>query len=888
MTMRLDPDLWRRIGQVLDAALSCEPEQWPAVLDATCAGAPDVRREVEELLGRVDRARGFLELPPAAAAAAVIAEANEAQVSESGRRIGAYEIEREIGRGGMSRVFLAHRADGQFEQRVALKLLRPGLDTEIDRARFRAERQILASLNHPNIARLLDGGLTNAGQPYLVLEYVDGEPIDAYCDANALSVRERLTLFLMVADATQYAHRNLIVHRDIKSSNVFVSVDGAVKLLDFGLAKLLEPGAYGRDSSGMHTVTHWMTPEYAAPEQIRREPVTTLTDVYQLGAVLYRLLTGRLPFTAHDGDLQELQAAVLRGDPMPPSAAIANADAARAKALRGDLDAITLKALRKDPVERYASVEALADDVRRYLSGHPVHARRITRLYRMRRHVRRHRIETVAVAGITLSVLAGSGISMWQARRAARERDLAALASRESQAVTSFVMGLFDSSDPAVTRTNPLSAVELVRRAVGRADLLNGEPLAHARMLEVTARLYQSLGQYADAFGVLQRAITIRRDLRPGNPAELSAALGQMSELLLRLGRYRTADSVSREALELQRQALGPNSPAVAGTLHQIASIAVYLGNLPVAEQSQREALAVSQQVFGENDTLTAQRHLQLGAIFRREGRMADAEREYRGGLASLTRTVGPDNPQVADAMLGLAYLLDEVRGRYTEAEVLYRRALQVRRRAFGDAHPLVAATLLDYAEFLSRRGDRGAAVAPARQGVDIVLREYGVEHSVVAVQSGRMAAILYRAGHADEATILYHRSIATTRRLRGRDHENLVGLELGLAEVMIDRRDFVAADSLIRDAIRIRRQAGGPDNPGIAPAEGFLGMLMTREGKYAAADSILRHSVATLERQVGRDYPDVRLLYGYLADLDDARGRHAEASRYRAISLAR
>lgn len=192
MTTRLDPDRWRRIGEVLDAALSCEPEHGPAVLDATCAGAPDLRREVEELLRRVDRARGFLESPPTAAAAAVLAEANEAQVSECGRRIGAYQIEHEIGHGGMSRVFLAHRADGQFEQLVALKLLRPGLDTEIDQARFRAERQILASLNHPNIARLLDGGLTDAGQPYLVLEYVDGQPIDAYCEANALSVRDRL------------------------------------------------------------------------------------------------------------------------------------------------------------------------------------------------------------------------------------------------------------------------------------------------------------------------------------------------------------------------------------------------------------------------------------------------------------------------------------------------------------------------------------------------------------------------------------------------------------------------------------------------------------------------------------------------------------------------
>jgi len=888
MSPSLDRDHWQRIDEVLDAALAREPEHWPAVLDTECAGAPELRREVEDLLRRVGEARGFLESPPAVAAAAIL-ETHEAYGPVAGRRIGAYSIVREIGRGGMSRVFLACRADGQFEQHVALKLLRPGLDTELDRARFRVERQILASLNHPNIARLLDGGITDAGQPFLALEYVEGHPIDTYCEQHALTVRQRLELFLAAAEATQHAHRNLIIHRDIKSSNIFVSVDGVVKLLDFGLAKLLEPSGYAAESSMTHTGARWMTPEYAAPEQITHAPITTLTDVYQLGAVLYRILSGRVPFTVRGGDLRELEAAVLHGDPAPPSVAVADSHPSRIKALRGDLDAIVLKALRKEPAERFASVEALADDVRRYLSGHPVLARRITAIYRARRFVRRHRIETVAALAISASVLGGAGFSMLQARRAAAERDLAAIASRESQAVTSFVMGLFETSDPAEAQGDTLTAGELVRRAAARAERLQGQPQAQARMLEVTGQLYQSLGQYHDAYAVLERAISIRRAKRGGDSGELAATLAQLSDALLRLGQYAAADSVARETLRLQQDAPGPKHAAAAAvTLHQIASIAVYRGELSVAEAYQRRALSVRQAVLGANDSLTAESHLSLGAILRAEGRMSDAERESRLGLAIMERTVSPDSPQLADAMLAIAYLLDEVRARYSEAEPLYRRALAIRRRSFGDGHPMVAASLLDLAEFLSHRGNQSEAIAQARRAVEIVRRDYGSEHPTTVVFEARLAGILHHAGQLDEATALFRQAIVSDRRLRGSDHETMAGLEVDLARLLIDRRDYHGAESLVLDAVRIRQRASGPNAPGTAATKGLLGMLMMREGRYPAADSILRRSLATMERQVGRAHPTVRELYGWLADLEDARGRHADAVQYRAIADTR
>lgn len=887
MSEDVDAGRWRRIGDVLDAVLASPRDRWAALLDAECAGDPGLRRDVEHLLSRVDDARGFLQAPPAAAAAAVIAEAQLASDADTGRRIGAYRLVREIGRGGMARVFLADRDDGQFEQRVAVKLLRPGLDTEIDRARFRAERQILASLNHANIARLLDGGLTDAGQPFLALEFIEGQPIDAYCEMHRLSLRERLRLFLMAAEAIQYAHRNLIIHRDLKASNIFVDDSGVVKLLDFGLAKLLEPSASSDRSLATRPTAHWMTPEYAAPEQIRREPVTTLTDVYQLGVMLYRLLSGRLPFVAPDGDLRELEAAVLRGDPPPPSAA-APADPSRVRVLRGDLDAIVLKAMRAEASERYASVEAFADDIRRYLSGHPVLARRPTAFYNTRRLIRRHRIESIAVVAIVLSIVVGTALALWQARRAARERDLAAVASRESQAVTSFLMGLFEVSDPNATRGDTLTAAELVRRAAARAERLRGQPLAQARMLEVTGRLYRGLGKPRDAYDVVRQAVALRRATPRGDLPALAASLGQLSDALSALGKCQAADTTARESLATWERAVGPDDPAIAPALYRLAATAVDCGRLEMAEAYDRRALAVREARLGPDDSTTADAHLNLGAMLRREGRFADAERELRLGLSTLRRTVGESSPWLANASLQLAYLLDESDGRYAEAEPLYREALAIRRRAYGDANPLVGAALEDLSDLMVRRGNGEAAVALARQGYDIVLRAFGPDHPTTASFTSYLAWVVSAAGHVAEAERLYRRSLALARRLNGRDHESVAGVEAGLARVLIARHQWAAADSVLRDAIRIRQRVQGADHLNTAATQAMFGMLLAREGRYSDGDSLMRQSLRTMERQVGRAQPDVREVYGWLADLDDARGRRDEASRYRAIANAR
>jgi tRNA A-37 threonylcarbamoyl transferase component Bud32 len=506
----IDAERWRLVEEVLDAALACEPEEWDAVLEARCGADAELRREVAEYLGRVSAAEHFLTAPPNALAARLVVEGHEAVNGNRyvGRRIGNYRVVRPIGRGGMARVFLAERADGQFEQDVALKLLRPGFDSDVDVERFRAERQILASLSHPNIARLYDGGVTDDGLPFLVLEYVEGEPIDCYCETHSLPARARLDLLLEVADAVQYAHDRSIVHRDLKPSNILVSADGAVKLLDFGLARMLEEGVTG-EAPPTRTGHRWMTPEYAAPEQVRGSAITSRTDVYQLGAVVYELLSGHTPFAHRARTLHELEMAALDQDPEPLGGDF-----------RGDLDAIILKALSKQPEDRYATAGDFAEDIRRHLTGHPVRARHATVGYRMRRFVARHRVRLAAAAVVVL-VAGASATAVVAERSRERGADSAANLVRQLRALPA-----------TIGDANRGDAERLVSRSESAARNLSIPAESRAQLLEAAGRVEVGIGEQQRGFALLQQSLVIRRQ-QAGIPS-----VDSVSPVAMQVARY--------------------------------------------------------------------------------------------------------------------------------------------------------------------------------------------------------------------------------------------------------------------------------------------------------------------------------------------------------------
>jgi eukaryotic-like serine/threonine-protein kinase len=629
----MDADRWRRIEEVLDVALTVEPSRWSGLLDEQCSGDPELRQQVEALLLRVETARDLLRSPPTELAAAVLAEAREAEQASrfEGRRLGAYRIVREIGRGGMARVFLAERADGQFRQQVALKLLRPGLDTEADRERFRTERQILAGLSHPHIARLLDGGVTEDGQPYLVLEYVAGQPIDTYCAARGLDLAGRLDLFLTVCEATRYAHRNLVVHRDLKPTNILVDEGGTVKLLDFSLAKLLAPAP---DEAYLPTRTghRWMTPDYAAPEQIRGEPVTTLTDVYQLGAVLYQLLTGSVPFAGRAGSLHDLEAAVLRDDPEPPSSVSARMGSpVLARRLRGDVDAIVLTALRKEPERRYPSVEALADDLRRSRNGHPVRARQASAPYRARKFVARHRGVVAGAALASLALLTATVVSLGQAREAQRQRDAALWESQRADAQVEFQRLLLSE-----VGDRPLTMREILDHGQALLEREHGgDPPFLGSLLLQLATGYAELGATEQRAALLTRAESLA--VASGETGRLAVVRCDMADNLRMQGRYDDAWRTLAAASALV--APGSDLGAEASCLAVRSALANETGRPGESIEAARRGLAIKEQLGRTRDMEYLGLLSNLAAALDGEGRLREAVATYERVIAVMDST---------------------------------------------------------------------------------------------------------------------------------------------------------------------------------------------------------------------------------------------------------
>ena len=527
----MTPEEWRNVRGIFERALELEtgPTR-QAFLNDACAGESGLRNEVESLLAAHHEASGEFLTGQAIDAVSGLAEP-EPPEALTGHRVGPFRILEQIGRGGMGAVYRGERADDHFRQQVAIKVVRGGLADDFSIQRFKAERQILANLDHPNIARLLDGGATGDGQPYVVMEYVQGRPIDAYADAHRLPLRERLGLFRTVCSAVAYAHQRLVVHRDIKPANILVTEQGDVKLLDFGIAKILDGAESGQTGDATVTMVRLMTPEYASPEQIRGEPVTTATDVYSLGVVLYGLLTGRRPYPASSRTPHEIAQAVLETEPAKPSAA---ADPKTRRRLEGDLDNIVLKALRKEPERRYASVEQFSEDIRRHLEGLPVAARPDTVRYRSSKFVRRHKIQVIAAAVAVLALLGGMAATLREAYIASQERRRAEQRFNDVRRLANSLLFEVHDAIQNLPGATPARKI-LVDRALEYLDKLAQEAKGDLSLQRELAAAYErvggvqggfraaNLGDTAGAMASFRKALAIRESIVAADPANLAA-----------------------------------------------------------------------------------------------------------------------------------------------------------------------------------------------------------------------------------------------------------------------------------------------------------------------------------------------------------------------------
>ncbi|MEF8796928.1 MAG: serine/threonine-protein kinase, partial [Salinivenus sp.] len=719
-------------------------------------------------------------------------------------------------------------------QTVAIKLLQRRLHADDADTRFRAERQVLASLEHPNIARLLDGGVTEGGRPYLVMEHVDGPPVTQYAAANALGLDARLDLLLQVADAVQAAHGSLVVHRDLKPSNVLVTETEAgpqVKLLDFGIAKLLDD-SLPVTRPVTRTGHHLMTPSYAAPEQIRRAEVTVATDVYQLGVLAYELLTGGRPFDMQGKRLTDVERLVVETDPARPSRA-ATSEAVPPRALEGDLDTILLQALRKAPGRRYRSVEALAADLRRHRRREPIHARTATLGYRTRKFVQRHRWGLATTVGGVL-LMAAALVAVLHERNQAQQE------ARKAEQVSAFLVDLFEAADPNESQGDTLTARALLRRGRDRLGALDETPAVQAEMMHVLGQTHRRLARYEAADTLLRRALDLRASVHGDDHPATLESLSALALLRRDRGHFSAADTLLRKVIRVRRTLRGDTHPSVVEALMDQGFVQRRRGDLPGAARSLRDALDAKQARADAPDLLTAELLFNQAAVLREQGRHAAALPLQRRSLDLVRRLTDGPHPGV-EANLGNLALLRKEQGHSTAADSLYRAAIE-------------QATAL-----------------------------YGPEHPQVALWTGNLGTVYLEQFRYAAADSLFRRALAIDRAVHEMPHPNAALHLDNLADTHSEAGRYAAADSTYRAALHMMRRVHTPPHPRVANVLRDYGQLRMRAGRLDSAAAMLERSVAMSRRVHPPDFPDVHMATLRLAAV---RGRQGNARA--ADSLAR
>jgi eukaryotic-like serine/threonine-protein kinase len=836
---------WPRIEALFDEAAALPAPSRADFLVRECGEDVELRGEVESLLAADEEAPAFLGRP------ALLGAEPPPPVSLVGRRVGQYRVEAALGQGGMSTVYLAVRADDAYQQKVALKVLACGPDRSDLAARFRAERQILASLDHPGIARLLDGGATDDGRPYLVMELIEGEPIDQFCDRHHLGLEARIDLFRQVCAAVQYAHQNLVVHRDIKPSNILVGADGVPRLLDFGIAKLLDGAELPGRIDATLTGQRLMTPQYASPEQVEGRAITTATDVYSLGVLLYVLLTGVLPYRLPGTSSDAVQRAVLEQDAERPSTAIGREARGRhlRRKLRGDLDNIVLMALRKEPARRYASVGLLSDDLRRYRERQPVAAQADTLGYRVRKFVGRHRAG-VGAAAVGLAMIVGLAATMTvQAVRLAHQRDEIRAERDKALKLTQLLEQVFAGSDPGEARGETLTAREVLDRGAARAmATLEDQPETQASLALVIGRVYEKLGLRERAQPLLQQSLSQRRRLYGQSHPAVAESLLALAVLDQDRGEFAAAETGQRQALEiLRRPPVGPESK-VGDALNDLSATLIARAKYPEAESVLREALAIHRQAHGDRHESVSGDLSNLGSVLRRMGRLGEAEASHREALAIGRQVFGPVHPALARQVNNLAVVLKD-EGELAEAETLAREALSITRTLYGAEHPDIALQLSNLASILQARGDHEAAIATAREGLSMRRKLFGPDHEQVAMSLNNLGDSLEQKGDLAAARPLYEESLRILRKALGDAHPRCAVVLTNLAKLSLAEGDLARAEALAREGLEIRRRALPPDHPDLGTSLVTLGSIRLAAHSGDEAEVFLRQGLAVLTK---------------------------------------
>ncbi len=873
-------ETWRKAFALFEQITALEPADRNRELAELASSNPEVYAHVLTLLGTPRSADATAK--PWGRRATDAQTTAEAPAADA--RFGPYRLEKQLGIGGMGEVWLARRSDGRFDGLVALKVLHAHIAQSSARERFVREGKILGHLSHPNIARLLDAGSTPLGVSYLVLEYVEeGVPIDKWCDDQKLDVAARLHLFLQICAAVSHAHAHLVIHRDLKPPNILVTARGEIKLLDFGIAKLLENEASAGETELTRLGGRAMTPDFAAPEQILGLPVTTATDVYSLGVLLYLLLCGRLPHQRRQRSAYELEKELLEGRPPTLARALSNTEEAELiaerrattahrlkRVLAGDLDTIVHKALRLEPDRRYKSVEQLAGDINRYLTGRPVTAVRDTWTYRARKFVSRHAVGA-AIASVAGVLLAGFVLAMYlQMQRTDQER-------ARAERVSSFLVELFEQSDPYQTRGNQVTARELLDKGARQIDdRLTDHPETIAALAGTIGRIYNRLGASDEAVPLLQQARSANEALNGASNVEAAAIASELGIALLALGRLDEAKAELERALEIYSRDRGPDSREVAQTLMNLGSVAFDAGDHASAEARFRESLALYAQLGQESGADAATTMLELANLLSHLGRYEESIGLLRKSLRIDRATLGEDHPRVIMETHSLAYALQMERD-FAAAEPLFRESNERIRRTLGPDHPYTIDMLSNYARFLRRLGRLDAAEPMFREVIDYNVRTRGAAHPNVATARANLAILLHDAGRLDEARSEYQAAIDTYAKALPPEHPSFIAVHAGLGRVLVDEGHLEQALPMLERAVEIAGTTMTPESPSLAIARVSLASALAQLRRFDEANRLLDGSYEIVLKTQGEGSAIVRHAKHARAAIQQARARLAQ-----------
>ena len=844
MTSPLTPERWDRVAEAFEQAVAAPAGDRVAVLRSSLGDDPLLLREAEEMLGA-----HFADTPLAVESRLIAAGTTEGSLAP-GALVGPYRVIAMIGEGGMGEVYRAERNDGAFERVVALKVVRPGLRSEEFARRFKLERTILSRLTHPGIVTILDGGVADDGRPYLVMQFVDGEPVTAYCTHHALGLPERIRLVHQIAEAVQYAHGRLVVHRDLKPSNILVTGDGGVRLLDFGIAKLLvdEPDSGERTRSMLRL----MTPEYAAPEQLRGEPVTTATDVYALGALLFELLTGRRLVQGADRSLSALERLVLEGvPPLPSEAAVGQGWRRR---LRGDLDRIVLMALRKEPERRYASAGALADDLERYLAGRPVRAERDTVWYRTRKFAARNRTLVSLGSLVAVLLVALATTSTLQARRIALARDRALQARAEADSVVGMIARFFDRGNPGIDPGgDTLRVRDLLAEGARRVDSLSSAPAVQGRLWQTLGTIQLARGRYEEAVRLLTRAYDRKLVTRDGDSGDVARTYHQLARAIKQFRGNAEALPMFRASVARLSRALGDTAGDVAKARLDLA-LATADGqerSLLLGGLLRREEGAAVPDSMARASALNAQGGEQIG-----RGAYAEGLTQLEAALHIVERTVPPEHPArlaVVSNTISAKLLL----GDFESADAMARALLRVRRAAVAPDSSGLANTLERWGIVRAHLHDYVESERALRETLAIERRILAPDHGRVDATLRNLAHVIAQTGRVGEAIQLLD-STRTRMLQRPQDIAQAATLlgERAMLYLQQDRRSEARRDVHTSDSVV--RLLTPPDSPARADALGRRAVMALADGRPDSAQLFFGAALELYTRRLPATHPTV------------------------------